>query len=393
MQHENIQYEDQLDLLVVITEILRKWKLILLAAVVGAVLLGAYSILGPASNSGLQQTIQANYTKHYKAEAEIRLNEATISADLQKIAAYEELLETQEQVKGAQEDMLDTLQASLAQIQAVLENQELSPEQVLEISAQLTAVTDRITEINDGLTISAQAAWGSQELIAEWQEEADSLSAKNIPLIHEDERLLAYIAGLEASLTSGEDSGSRIKSAVEYALFGAVLGALAVCGVAFLQCIMSKKLRAASELSGQYQMPVLGELSAEKTHSRGMFNKALDKLTNHKRIRLDEKQAYELIAARIQSPAIPAPVHLAVTGTVDAAMLHTVGDELRTLLPKDYTVTVVENPLYNVDFMVNLKQYAVLFVEAKGISDKREIARLAEILRRNEVKILGAVVK
>ena len=51
------------------------------------------------------------------------------------------------------------------------------------------------------------------------------------------------------------------------------------------------------------------------------------------------------------------------------------------------------NPVYNAEFLAQLKEYAVLLVEAKGISDRQEIAHLAEVLYRSNVTVLGAVVQ
>ena len=57
-------------------------------------------------------------------------------------------------------------------------------------------------------------------------------------------------------------------------------------------------------------------------------------------------------------------------------------EKLGALLPDSYTVTKAENPVYNAASLADLKQYTILWVEAKEVSDKKEVDRLAELVKK-----------
>lgn len=396
MQYKNAQYEKPIDLLELSADILIKWKLLLVAFFIGAAFLGVYRSVFHTETfnyNRVKDSLNANYTDHNDLQAEILANETTITAALQKIAASEELLQTQQQLKANLESTLESINDMLTQAQAVLDDPGITPEQAALIIAQLPTLTDDLAAVGSQISVTAQAMRSTQEQIADWKVEVDLLTLQNIPLKERDAELLKKIDEREALLENGSSAGPGIKSILTYMVFGGILGAVIVCGIVFLQYIMSKKLRTSAELKDQYQLPILGEFYSGDIKSCSKFERTLDKIIGNVQTMPEEKQVYELIAACIQSAADSLPVELAVTGTVSETTLQLVSDQLAALLPEKYTVTVIENPVCNIDFLINLKKYSVLLVEAKGVSDRREIDKMVEILCRNKAKVIGAVVQ
>ena len=203
----------------------------------------------------------------------------------------------------------------------------------------------------------------------------------------------AQLGELEAQIVVLSDNRASLETVLEFVIVGAAVGAFIFCGVIFLQFILDHRLRASGELKERYGLPILGEFSSEAAKKHGKFGRWLDKVSGDVQTLPEDRQVYELIAAGVQTPVAELPMQLVVTGTVSKDILSQVGEQLKSLLPDTYEIKVEANPVYNATFLTDLKQYTVLLVEAKGVSDKREIEKLAEVLQRNEVKVIGAVVK
>jgi len=53
----------------------------------------------------------------------------------------------------------------------------------------------------------------------------------------------------------------------------------------------------------------------------------------------------------------------------------------------------VQNPVYDAEALLAVRQGTVVLVEARGVSVKKEIEALVEILRDAQVKMLGVVLQ
>lgn len=398
MVYENPQYEETIDLLALAASAMRQWKRLLLAALIGALLLGAYKgvfrpekAFSDTEIEELQKALADNKTKLSANETQIVTNRNGIADRQGKITANEELLVTQRELRDALEATLDGLCTALEQSQEVLADPDVTTEWTAAVIVQMLTLKDNITDTENELNTAATYVNNNQKEISAWQLEIENMTASNQTMEESNAKLRLEIEKQEAQL-EGMTGYVRIGPAFKYAVIGAVLGAVVFCGVIFLQYMMYKKLRSSGELKEQYGFPILGEFSSDAAKEHNKFDQMLDKLVGDVQTLPEEQQVYKLIAAGIQTPASPLPMQLVVTGTVEKEMLKEVGNQLNGLLPEDYKITVAENPVYNPDLLANLMQYTVLLAEGKGISDKREIAKLVEVLRRSEVKVIGAVV-
>lgn len=398
MTYENTQYEDSIELLALVVSVLRNWKWLLAAAVLGALLFGTYKgVLRPERAGSeteieeLQEAINENTKKLSKNEEEIATNESGIAERQERIAADEELLPTQQELEETLKETLSALRTSLQQAQAAVADSNVSSNQTVSVITQMITLSDDIRDTDTQLNSAAARVSNTKKEIATWQSEIDKMIASNETLEETNAELRKKIQEQEAEigrLTGHAGRGLIIKCA----MIGAGLGALAVCGIIYLQFVLYEKLRTADELNEQYGFPILGEFWSAKAKNHNKFNRMLDRLVGDVQTLPEEQQIYKLIAAGIQTPELALPVHLMVTGTARKESLHEVGVQLKDFLPEGYKLTVAANPVYNPEPLANLKKYTVLLVEKKGISDKGEIAKLAKVLRYNDVKVIGAVV-
>lgn len=396
MYNENTQYEESIDLVLLCVSILRKWKALIIAVLIGAVLLGAYKAVirpEPAASEAeiteLQTVIDSSDAAILTNETELVTNANNIEANSNRIAANERLLVRQ----GLLEDMLnETLEASqntLAAAQKVLADPNATVEETANVIVLIPTLVDEVTNAANRISSNAQQIRNYENEIAAWQDEISTWTERNAALEQSNEVLRAELSEQRAQMVEMLNGDAGLKPVVTYAALGAFLGAIVVCGITLLQMLLSKKLHTADELKEQFGFPILGSFGV-KREKAGKFTLLLDRLSGLDQ-KMPDEQLYALIAAGIRAPAVPQPMKLVVTGTVDEVSLKKMGDELAARLPEGYELTVAQNPAYNAELLADLKRYTVLLVEAKAVSDKREIAKLAEILRRNEIKVIGAV--
>lgn len=398
MKYDNTQYEESIDLLGLAAGILRKRWWLVMACLAGALVLGLYKgVLRPGDSGNaaeiakLQEEIDTSTETLTKNEDEIATNGTTIAANQEKIAANDELLVTQQALQATLQNNLTALQTTLEQSQAVLADPNASSERTAEVIVQLLNLTNDITELDGQLNTAATRVNNTKKDTTNLQADIDKMTASNEKLEAANAELRTAISEKRTQVEKLNSSGGLMQI-VKYAVMGAVLGAFVFCGIVFLKYFRDKTLRNSAELKEKYDLPILGEFCSAAALKHSKFEKKLDQLSGDVQTHPEKRQVYDLIAAGIQASGEDLPMRLAVTGTVDKEILREVSGWLCKFLPEEYEVLMASNPVYNPGFLAELRQYTILLVEVKKSSDKREIDKLAEVLCRNEVKVVGAVV-
>lgn len=394
--------EETIDLAALLAAALRKWRGLLLAMLIGALLLGGYKGYA-AFNKKLpdvdtvlnsvaadREDFTAEMIKYRDeiraAESKIRANNEMISANDEKIKANDEYAAEINASIAELEEIRSELQLTIEQTQAALDAGVSAPgEELLALNIQLLSARSDVIGAERQLADLAGSLGKIKIDNAGCRKESASLIIENETLQQEIEE---QMAGLEKLL----DGGSAVRACIKYAVLGAILGAFIFACVILLQYVFHGKIRRGEELGELYNVQVFGEASSDDTRKHGRFDRMLDRLEGVPQTALDKQQAYELAAAGVHAAGLDKPVKLAVTGTVEGAALQEVCEKLGALLPDSYTVIKAENPVYNAAFLADMKQYTILWVEAKGASDKKEVDRLAELLWRSKVTVVGALV-
>lgn len=394
--------EETIDLAALLAAALRKWRTLLLAMLIGALLLGGYKgvlafnadtlDIDTILNSSAAETDgytaeMIEYKNNIKAgEKEIRANNEIISTNKEKIKANDEYALEISATVSELEEIREDLRLAVAQAQEALDSGTLpSGEESLGINIQLLISRNNIIETDRQLADLAG-------VLSRIKTDNAAYRNQNVTRLIENESLQDELDEQRAGLEKLLDGDSAVRSAIKYTILGAIMGAFIFAVIILLQYVFYGKIRRGEELGELYNVPVFGEASSEKIRKHGKFDRMLDRLEGVAQTVLDKQQVYELAAAGIHAAGLDKPVKLAVTGTVEAAVLQEVCERIGALLPDGYSVIKAENPVYNAAFLADVKQYTVIWVEAKGVSDKKEVDRLAQLLCRSEVKVVGALV-
>lgn len=392
------EYENEIDLKKLCIYILRKWKVLLIAFVVGALLLGllkAFSSPELVTDTALVETNQTKITEYQTAlstnQSTLSTNKSTIASNKNQININEAAIEDQNQTLKDLRDVLDTHEQMLDELEAMQDAGLTNDEQVvvLDRAAEMTGrIYDLIAEIAD----VRESITNYENQIETLQQDNENLEAENKTLAEniesqqtEIDRLTAEMEPKQVPVSTGD--------IVTYTIIGALLGIILVCIWLCIEYIFSKKLKDEQDLVGRYGFYILGVFNDINTKQQDLINRLLDKWAGIRRDQNAEDE-YRLIAAKIQMSENKQPAHhLMVTGTLPFETLQEVESKLKSFLPAEqYEIHAAENLAYNSDVLTQIKQYEIVLAEKKSVSDVREVEKLAEILKVSEVHVVGAIV-
>lgn len=375
MNYNREQTDEVIDLKDLCIYILRKWRLLLIAMLVGAVLLVTYRVflnpnavsLSTTEQKEIQSLIDANKKSISSYNASIQENNYKISENTKTIEADQVDLEIQKDLASKLESIINKYSSSGSQ----------AIEALTDANIQLAAVKKKIYDYESEINAL--------------QQENENLPISNEDLQDKIDKLKDDNKSLSKSL-SPQASKISIGSIIKYAVIGSLLGGFIVFGIVFLQCILYKKLRSAKELSERYKLNVFGSLYVlPKSEKHNKIDKVIDKLSGYS-YTIDEKMQYMIISSAIQVMSSEKDEEIILTGTVDKEMIYNICDKLSEFLPKEkYKLSAVINPVYDPESLLKIKQHTVILLEAKDISDKREIDKLSGLLHAGKAEILGAV--
>lgn len=392
------QYEMEIDLKKLCIYILRRWKALLIALLVGAILLGAVKVFSApelVTDAALVETNQARITElqsaNSTAQSTLSTNKGTISSNASQIRANESAIEDQTQTLKDLQAVLDTHEQMLAELETMQDTGLTSDEQVVVLD-RAAEMTGRIYDLNAEIADVRESITSAEAQIESLQQSSEKLETDNAALTEAIENRQTEIDQLIAEMEPKEVPVG-IKDIVLYAVLGALLGIFVVCAWLCVQYVFGKKLKDEQDLIGRYGFYILGIFYAASAKQKDVINRLLDKWGDIRRD-LRESDAYALIAAKIQMSENKQDVHrLLVTGTLPAETLTDVESKLKAYLPAaQFELCVAENLAYNSSMLTQIDQYEIVVVEKKGASDLREIDKLAEVLKVSNVPVVGAIV-
>lgn len=399
MRFDEQEYEETVDLKAVLAEVLRKWVILLAAVVLGAALLGFFKFASPVEYevdeeavATAQAAVDATQKAINDSITERQMNENTISADREKISADEQFTDELREYVQTMETNLNTLKVGINEARAMLSDPDATTSDTSQAIFSLHELINEVTGLNERLIDMMDRIKTVEAEIISLKTEIDNLTNRNLQIdtsITELENTLSLQGEELAAAQQGTVKGGSV---VTFALLGGLLGAVLVVGYVFIRYMFDKTLKSSSDIKDPYGVPILGELRSRRARAHKGFARKLDNMAGDIQTFPDEKRVYEFAAAGVEA-AVRAPVSIAVTGTVDLSTLGEVAENIKAFLPEGYAVSPKENPAYSADFLSEIRDYSVLWVECKGVSMKDEIHKLAELLARNGVNVIGAVIK
>lgn len=397
MNNSNVIFETEIDLKKLVIFIFRKWKFLLLAVVLGAVLLGGFEVVigfqpgtDPALVSANQNQISQIQGTQDTYQKERNTNAETISNNTAIIAANEKRVENAELLLEDLETSLQAYRETQEGLQALLDQTD-STEEGASLLEQYTTLIDEI----DGVVEEMDTVRSD---ITDYEAENESLNRANQTLEARNVELEQLMADNQTkidTLTVAMETKTvsvEMGDVVRFAVVGALLGFFVACTIAAAQYVFSGKLKNAEELVSRYGYFVLGDIHKPNPKYGDAINRWLDRLDGVDRTD-NVNETCRLISAKLQLVVQETPVRIMVTGTISTENLEWVGQQLQAILPAtEYLWYESANLLENPQTIVRLKDTAVVLVEEKGISRIREMDRQARLLNNSCASVLGVIV-
>ena len=380
---------------------LRRCRLILLAALLGALLMGIY---GGASYSGRQAA--ASEAREAALE-DLQTQRDSLSDEMDSYK--QNIKEAERQIRDAQyvikdrqltienyQQQIDGLDVRRADCTAALEKARQVLNTTSNDEARVQAAS-AVHELNEALTGYTNQELSWQLYILNYQNEIETLkdTSAQDKVIEENEKLLEdkqkELDEMDEEIRKLEIPASAsgpVVSAIKFAIVGAVLLACLTCGVVVVLGCFDRRLHDGEELASSCGARLLGDLR-RPAETRCPLERRLQRWELGASVPETSEQ-YDQISANIR--LLTEPGEIVVTGTEDADE-KTVRELSDRLSPVGYTVTGCGDPLKNADALLFAADKPVILVETAGVSDMREVVRLVNLLREGHGSVAGAVIR
>lgn len=164
-----------------------------------------------------------------------------------------------------------------------------------------------------------------------------------------------------------------------------------------MQYIFNNKLRAEDDVKGLYNLPLLGKIpqSTGKKKAVSFIDGWILKLRNRNKRSFSEEEATGLaaVAVKITTQKENLTEVYCIGCDVKGRAL-AIAERLQSILKEDnITLTILNNVLYDQEALERLSSAKCVFLlEQAGITLYDEIVKELELLQRQEIKVIGAVV-
>lgn len=180
----------------------------------------------------------------------------------------------------------------------------------------------------------------------------------------------------------------------KYVSLGAVLFAFVYAVVICMVYIFNTKLRVSDELQSIYGIPQIG-LVVRESGRKVFLDKWVDSLRHYGKRKFTAEQSMELAFAAIKITAVKNGLNnICLMGCNMSAGADKVCESLKAALEKEQiSVSVLDNVLYDAEAMekMDAMQGAIL-VEKAGSTLYNEVAGELELLKRQDIRVLGGII-
>lgn len=196
------------------------------------------------------------------------------------------------------------------------------------------------------------------------------------------------------NVTAEENPVPTLAVSKKYVLLGAVLFAFVYAVVICMVYIFNTRLRESDELQSLYGIPQIG-LVVRESGRKVFLDKWVDSLRHYGKRKFTAEQSMELAFAAIKIAAVKNGLNnICLMGCNMSAGADKVCESLKAALEKEQiSVSVLDNVLYDAEAMekMDAMQGAVL-VEKAGSTLYNEVADELELLKRQDIRVLGGII-
>lgn len=180
----------------------------------------------------------------------------------------------------------------------------------------------------------------------------------------------------------------------KYVLLGAVLFAFVYAVVICMVYIFNTRLRESDELQSLYGIPQIG-LVVRESGRKVFLDKWVDSLRHYGKRKFTAEQSMELAFAAIKITAVKNGLNnICLMGCNMSAGADKVCESLKAALEKEQIgVSVLDNVLYDAEAMEKMDaMQGVVLVEKAGSTLYNEVAGELELLKRQDITVLGGII-
>lgn len=182
----------------------------------------------------------------------------------------------------------------------------------------------------------------------------------------------------------------------KYVLFGAIIAAFLYALWLFIIYIFNTKIRYTDNLQVLGNIPQLGLIPAPENNKKvfSFIDKWLLSLRNHGKRQFTQEEALDLASVAIKiSAGKEALAEISLVGCGLKERSQDICEKIKTQLAKDnIQINILNNVLYDAQAMNELEDTkGVVLVESIGSTLYNELAEELELLKRQEINILGGV--
>lgn len=196
------------------------------------------------------------------------------------------------------------------------------------------------------------------------------------------------------SVTTEEESKPTPAVSKKYVLLGAVLFAFVYAVVTCMVYIFNTRLRESDDLQSIYGIPQIG-LVIRGSGRKVFLDKWVDSLYHYGKRKFTAEQSMELAFAAIKIATVKNGLNnICLMGCNMSAGADKVCESLKAALEKEQiSVSILDNVLYDAEAMekMDAMQGAVL-IEKAGSTLYNEVASELELLKRQDITVLGGII-
>lgn len=184
---------------------------------------------------------------------------------------------------------------------------------------------------------------------------------------------------------------------VKYIILGMIMAAFLYAFVIFMLYVLDNKLRATDQLQELYEIPQLGQIPGERKSKKlfGAVDEWILKLRYYNQRKFTAKEAMNLAAVAVKMAVCKnglGTVYM-IGCDLKAESLDSCRQIKAFLEAENIDAQIVNNVLYDAEAMEKLENAkGVVLVEKAGSTLYTEIAQELELLRRQDIMILGGIV-
>lgn len=410
MKNKEIIFEQEISLIDILVRTLRIWKRALLAAAIGAILLGGYAVFtnmnaAPVLVMTSEQIAEAE-TKIAGQEALITTNEGLITSHEDAIANLEDSVDANILSIADKKAEITRIKESVKKLEALEAVYQEAVDVTLtqkalddDFTAEVLTLTGKIAETQSAIydhesriailttEIASLENINEDDIPAQAEEYTEEIETLN----SDNESIQAEIDTLKAEMAETQVPEFSVVKVVAFAIIGAVLGLMVIPAYIAVVLAFDGKLHNASALEENFGLYLLGSLQSDEESKRKntLVDKLIKKLSNSTQsLGIEEEKG--IITAKIKT--LSKTSRVMAIGTIDEESIQKAVQDLQSLLGIEKIEFIASgNPMYSTESMNLIKDYELVLIEKADKTDSRELSKLIQFLKISEATVLGVI--